>query len=862
MDLKCRGEGVCTGGLRTIRGRLLWVALIGGYSVLLLIVGATMQKQGFYGNVVRPLLEGYAVLPVHYVRSWSARPDQLVLDIAMEDLRRLEFQASQALAKGVLESSPDDFVRASIRHGEESIRSRVRLKGDTLRPLQDGYWSFRVKTSGESTLLGMKQFSLHHPRERNYAFEWLFHRFLKREGLIGLRYEFVEVILNGRGFGIYAVEEHFEKRLLEDNRRREGPIVRFGEDLMWWEIKRQRRRFPQAAGSDIGSYEAAAVDGFHTAAELADPAWAPLYEQAIYLLEAFRRGDVTTSQAFEADKTALYLALCDVLGASHAVTWHNMRFYYNPVTSKLEPIGFDGNTGHLIVGLIGDVREQRRDSLRDRLFSDATFSRAYVQALARVAERSYLDENLADLAGELDEELRVLWRSYPEYTFDPAVLYENQEYVKTMLRPDVAVHAYLADDCPGRICLDIGNLHGLPVEVTGVVLPDGTPIDADPIVVLPARGHGRLVDYRRVTLTPPEGSGWPGAGRADLRVSYRIAGSAGNLLVNAFPHRFMSAELQDRDFMRSEPSARQFEWLVLDEDAHTIRVLPGDRELTTDLILPPTYKVMCGPGTTLHLRNGALVLSYSPLLFYGTADDPIRIVSDDGTGQGLIVLNAGHESVLEHTWFDNLASPAKHNWSVTGAVTFYESPVHFGSCGFVGARAEDALNVIRCRAELTDCVFSRSASDALDVDFCELTMTDCRFVDCGNDAVDASGSVCLVERLEVRGAGDKAISSGEASQVTARNLQLIGARIGVASKDSSQVTVEDALIRDCTFALSAYEKKPEFGPGELRASRVRFEGQSLQHLIETGSTVMLDEQKLDSTTDHAALLLEGGDHEQ
>ena len=84
--------------------------MIGVYSLLLLIVGAVMQKQGFYGTVVRPLLEGRAV-PVHYVRSWGARAEWLVLDVAMQDLRRLEFQASQALVTGVLESRPDDSLR-------------------------------------------------------------------------------------------------------------------------------------------------------------------------------------------------------------------------------------------------------------------------------------------------------------------------------------------------------------------------------------------------------------------------------------------------------------------------------------------------------------------------------------------------------------------------------------------------------------------------------------------------------------------------------------------------------------------------------------------------------------------------------
>ena len=44
----------------------------------------------------------------------------------------------------------------------------LRLKGDHLDHLRGKKWSFRVKVKRGNTLLGMKQFSLHHPKTRNY----------------------------------------------------------------------------------------------------------------------------------------------------------------------------------------------------------------------------------------------------------------------------------------------------------------------------------------------------------------------------------------------------------------------------------------------------------------------------------------------------------------------------------------------------------------------------------------------------------------------------------------------------------------------------------------------------------------------
>jgi len=69
--------------------------------------------------------------------------------------------------------------------------------------------------------------------------------------------------------------------------------------------------------------------------------------------------------------------------------------------------------------------------------------------------------------------------------------------------------------------------------------------------------------------------------------------------------------------------------------------------------------------------------------------------------------------------------------------------------------------------------------------------------------------------------GDKAISVGEGSQVKIRRAVLGHGAIGVASKDSSLVEIHDSDISDFDYALSAYQKKPEFGGGKIIAVNVK-----------------------------------------
>ena len=55
-----------------------------------------------------------------------------------------------------------------------------------------------------------------------------------------------------------------------------------------------------------------------------------------------------TSDVFDMEKTSRYFAVTTLFGGHHASLWSNTVFYYNPVTSKLEPIGSDAEIGNLV----------------------------------------------------------------------------------------------------------------------------------------------------------------------------------------------------------------------------------------------------------------------------------------------------------------------------------------------------------------------------------------------------------------------------------------------------------------------------------------------------------------------------------
>ena len=115
----------------------------------------------------------------------------------------------------------DQFVSASANYKGEKFKIKIRLKGDYIGHLRGDKWSFRIKVDSEKTIMGMKQFSLHHPSQRLYLNEWLYHKIMSSQDIaISLRYDFLNLKVNGKELGIYAIEEHFDKRLIENNKRK------------------------------------------------------------------------------------------------------------------------------------------------------------------------------------------------------------------------------------------------------------------------------------------------------------------------------------------------------------------------------------------------------------------------------------------------------------------------------------------------------------------------------------------------------------------------------------------------------------------------------------------------------------------
>ncbi len=786
----------------------------------------------------------------------------LYFDIGFEEFQTMVAQRDEALQRGILLLDDADWMRAEIRYQAQTIPVRIRLKGDWVDHLEEKKWSFRVQTRNDAALMGMRSFSVQSPRTRRFLLEWLYLEDLRRADILAPRYSFVNVFVNGEDWGVYALEENFSKELLESQGRREGIILRFDETLFW------ERRALYGGQEDNWKYGVdpiavtfnsqafAEVDEFDTNRILSDPVLMEQRAAAFGLLRGFQNQVLSPSEAFDANLMGRYLAHTNLWGGYHSLIWINERYYYNPLTALLEPIGYDALP--LVPTFAHHIDLEQYD--------DLSIMKAYVQEVLRISQPGYLEE----LKSEYDADY-ARYRTALIEEFDPRaiqspweLLAERQDLLVAALNPPQTVYAYVAgSEADSTTEVQIGNILRYPVVIQEIRIGEqSAPIriewlaesdhrlihqEAKPSVVL-RRSPGAVPRYVTLripntvidTLLPADTSLYSNT----LQIVTHLYGVEPHVVVDAkwdYPPIASASKLPAQPSL--EEALAQHPFLTLSEQSGFLELKPGDWQVEGDLILPSDYGLWASEPVTLAFDREAILFSRGPLIMQGPTPGSISLKPQDAYWAGVFVLQAGQQrpSILHNVEIRATAGISRDGWITTGGVTFYESPIELSSSRLLDSSAEDAINVVRAEFEFLDTEFGNAASDAFDGDFTQGTIEHCAFHDVRGDGIDVSGSDIIVDDVSLLRVRDKGISAGEGSTVTSRKVYASDVGIAIASKDTSRVTLEEARIDRAWIApFAAYVKKMEYGPASLQASHVEIVDGSRQALVQTGSIVVID----------------------
>jgi hypothetical protein len=769
------------------------------------------------------------------VKEWQ--PDNIHIFVKEGEYKKLEKIRYEAIQKGLLVSTDDSWVKGAIfpkEQKEAKINVKMRLKGDWTDHLVGKKWSFRVATQTDKSWNRLKTFSLQNPATRSYLFEWVLHEFFKYEDVLTTRYEFVNMKLNHKDLGLYVYEEHFLKHLSEFSKKKEGPIIRFLESGFWDAIQRQ---YTLGADQDgellVGSPE---IKPFSEGKTFKSPVLAEQYVIAQNLLYQYQYDLKSIEEIFDIDLLAKYYAITDVVGGYHGIAWHNKRYYYNPVTGKLEPIGYDGFSkgglehmiGKAFLGInLSAIRGHKE--MYHKLFRDDRFLEKYHQYLEQFSSKAYLDKFIKTISTPLYARLKVIQEEKSDYTFSINYLHKRALNILNTLYPNSASLQIKTVE-PGLIA--ICNRHRVPVEIVGTMSKVGGVIsDLDTAKIIYTTPFKDIPDYNE-RITVPQNANF---------LVYRVVGLSKNFYsrINPWPIPEGLSPVQE---LKSTLQENHPAYAYI--PGHTNIVFNKNAVVKEPIVIPAGYNITFKPGTKVDIIKGAFILSYSPVQFLGTEEAPITVESSDKSARAFTVIKAKEQSVINYTLFSQLGAFSYKGWNLPGSVNFYESDVDIYHSTFTQNSCEDILNIVRSNFDFQYNTISNTFGDGFDADFCRGTVAHCYFNNTGNDAIDFSTSIVTIRDSKITKAGDKGISMGEQGEAMIVNTIIEDAVIGIASKDLSRTIITNVTLKNCNIGFSAYQKKPEYGHGFIKVHSYKSENLGALHKILPGSKMILIDREI------------------
>ena len=178
--------------------------------------------------------------------------------------------------------------------------------------------------------------------------------------------------------------------------------------------------------------------------------------------------------------------------------------------------------------------------------------------------------------------------------------------------------------------------------------------------------------------------------------------------------------------------------------------------------------------------------------------------------------------------------------NLTGCLNFYDMEVQNLDLFFKNSNCEDAINFVRVKGEIKNMTIKNSAFDGMDADFSNIQFNNVNINNSLNDCLDFSYGKYKIKNAFIKFCGDKAISAGEISIVSADKVNISNSNSGIASKDFATVNISNSEIIDTEYCFQAYNKKSEFSGGFINSKNIVCKFNKKFATTDQSSKILLD----------------------
>jgi len=664
---------------------------------------------------------------------WS--PQSLHIEIKSKGLKTLHSKREKAINDGLLITEKDSWVKGTISGLKKSKDKKIklRLKGDWLDHLKGDKWSFRVKVADSEKWNNLSVFSLQDPSTRSHLKEWVLHQWFKKENILTTEYDFINLKINETSKGLYVYEEHFDKSILKRYQREPGPIMKFTEDGLWEmraarlnkKIKKTENYEHLRVNTDIKPFNEKAI--------LKSENLSNLYIAGQQLMFDYMHGNKPLKQIFDLNLLAKYYAIVDLTRGYHGVFWHNQRFYYNPESKKLEPIGFDGydNTGSdgLRVPFIGfnlALDTDENELLFSNIFKDLEFVEYYIKHLKKFCEKEYIDSFISFIKNDLNNRKECVQNLKKDYKFNCDYIYSNSKKIVVAIKPNSnIIQTRKVDSNIIAIC----NRHCTAIEIIGEAVKENKKyyLLENPIIISCTK-NTHLPDFSKKLKINPK----------TKYLAYKVLGldSVYFSRINPWPVPEFSV-FNNKNTSNLEDADKPFHY---DKKNRRI-VFSGKNLIKEPLIFPEGHSVIFLEGADINLINNAYITSNSPLNFYGNTENPIKIYSSDNTSKGINIYNTDGISRINFTEFKS--------GSGNSLLTINKADLVVNNSVFSSNSAQNLISVNESKFSISNCLFKGSKLNGFYSLFSEGEITGCSFKNFKKNSIQLGCSLVTIKNSNV-----------------------------------------------------------------------------------------------------------------
>lgn len=318
----------------------------------------------------------------------------------------------------------DKYEKVLLICGRDTLKGKLRLKGDHIDHLKGNRWSYRVKLK-KSTLLGERKFSIQGVRTRFYLNEWIYHELLKSQGLIGLQYEFIPVSVCDIDSlaGIYAFESHFKSEMLNIQGKEVGAILKFNESKLWG--KKLYRGDSNRDSLIMLESEIQITNKKDVQKSSRD--------SIIRLIDNYRNGNLKVGDVFDLKKWSTFFVINGIMASKHSMRWHNLRFYFNPNSKLFEPVGFDMGSWQADKGA-WFLKPNEMEAFYEAFYESEIFKAYLVSETKRLASTEFIEQFFSERENQIDEKIELLQNEKSNYKFGSESFYAIKDSILIDLR--------------------------------------------------------------------------------------------------------------------------------------------------------------------------------------------------------------------------------------------------------------------------------------------------------------------------------------------------------------------------------------------------------------------------------------------